>query len=411
MLGKTAANEPGTQVVSVVCALYIIGYAGYCFGSNDYIRQARYLVYVIPLVLLASPLLERVPRLNTPAIVLFIAYVLFGCVSYLVGRTDTAIFINDFVIIALILLCFVPKLTVEPRHIRTVFILSAVYFFAAYFLTENREIRLLQMLEGGTGSALHGGYDSDAGGLIPPLYVVFFHSVGARLEFLVAMAMCLVGGKRIAIIAALIGIVFLVLLQRVSAFDKSRNRAIALCLTLAIVNLVGANLPLIVDHVYAELRPDAHVEHIMLGRYHIGQEIMRSLGNRSWSETLAGAGPGSANELAGLLTDGVLGQPHNDWLKILFDYGILGSAAITILMAMMFSSSKTAAAVGLSSAIIMLTDNVIMYLFYQFPIVLMIAFCAQVKASRSAKPNERQSPVLGTQRWRPGTRSSAGGAL
>jgi hypothetical protein len=49
---------------------------------------------------------------------------------------------------------------------------------------------------------------------------------------------------------------------------------------------------------------------------------------------------------------------------------------IMMFMSLVFSSSKCGAVVALANATIMVTDNVEMYLYYQVPIVLMLAFSA-----------------------------------
>jgi hypothetical protein len=60
----------------------------------------------------------------------------------------------------------------------------------------------------------------------------------------------------------------------------------------------------------------------------------------------------------------------------IYDYGILGSIAITAFIALVFSTSATGAVIAIASAVLMMTDNVVMYLYYQFPIVLMVGYSA-----------------------------------
>jgi hypothetical protein len=120
----------------------------------------------------------------------------------------------------------------------------------------------------------------------------------------------------------------------------------------------------------------ADIEEIMLGRHAIGVEMTRVIGSRSAVESLIGVGPGCADDLASIVTSGTLTLPHNDWLKLLYDYGIVGSFIMTMLMAFVFSSSKPGAIIALANGTVMITDNVQMYLYYQFPIVLMLAYAA-----------------------------------
>jgi hypothetical protein len=377
------------QIVWVACIVYVLGYAGYCFNFNESIKPARYLVYAVPLILVASPLLERIPRCNKPAEWYLLTYLYLGCIGYVTYVRDTDSFWNDFGIVALIILSFVPVIDVSVRQIRFVFFCTAVYFVAAYVLTEHQGLRVLQLLETGIIARAPPGtaYDSDTGGLIPPMYAVFYYTIGARLEFMVALVMCFVGGKRISLVAMLVGLAAVSLFQRVPALNESRNRFLVLFTVLVAINIVGANLPSIVEHGYWAIRPDAHIEEIMLGRQEIGSTLIDVIENRSWVEWLIGSGPGCANALAGLITNGSVTHPHNDWLKLLFDHGILGSILITTFMALIFSSSKIGAGIALANAVIMLTDNVAAYLFYQIPIVLILGFSALQESRRSETEN------------------------
>jgi hypothetical protein len=216
-----------------------------------------------------------------------------------------------------------------------------------------------------------------------------------------------VGGKRISLVAVLVGLVAVSLFQRVSALNDNRNRFLVLFAVLAAINIMGSNLLSIVEYGYWSIRPDAHIEEIMLGRHEIASSMTQVIENRSWVELLFGSGAGSANALAGFITNGRVTHPHNDWLKMLFDYGILGSGLITIFMALIFSSSKTGAAIGLANAVVMLTDNVAAYLFYQVPIVLMLAFSALQESRRSETENALGAGFASA----PGSRGKTAGAM
>jgi hypothetical protein len=397
------------QVVWIACIAYVLGYAGYCFGFNESIKPLRYLVYAVPVILILSPLLERIPRCNRPAELYLVTYLYLGCIGYMTYVRDTDSYFNDFGITALIILSFVPVIDVSARQIRIVFFCTAIYFVANYALTKHEGVRVLQLLESGILARVPPGtaYDSDTGGLIPPVYAVFYYAINARLEFMVALVMSFVGGKRISLVAVLVGLVAVSLFQRVSALNDNRNRFLILFAVLAAINIMGSNLLSIVEYGYWSIRPDAHIEEIMLGRHEIASSMTQVIESRSWVELLFGSGAGSANALAGFITNGRVTHPHNDWLKMLFDYGILGSGLITIFMALIFSSSKTGAAIGLANAVVMLTDNVAAYLFYQVPIVLMLAFSALQESRRSETENALGAGFASA----PGSRGKTAGAM
>src|SRR6266436_8578323 len=375
-------------VVSIACAVYLVGYAGYCFGES--LGSLRYLVYAVPPILVASLTLQSSPTSNKAATVFFLTYLSLAPLGYLTGVKDTDFFFNNFIIMVLIIVSFVPTINVGIEHIRVVFLCSLAYFFLAYSLTEHGGVRLFQILESGTGSGLEDGYDNHQGGLLGPIYAVFLYAIGAKIQFLLALVMSLLGGKRIGVIAILVGLASIFLFRKAAALKIRRNRFIFLLATLGVINIAGSNMFYLSQYSYESLRMTVPIEEIMLGRYAIGSEMTRIIDSRSAVESLIGFCPGGADALATLVSSGTLKEPHNDWLKILYDYGILGSIAITAFIALVFSTSATGAVIAIASAILMTTDNVVIYLFYQFPIVLMVGYSA-LRESRAQGTVQRSS--------------------
>lgn len=361
-------------VVSIACAVYLVGYAGYCFAES--LGSLRYVVYAVPPILVASLMLQRTPTSNKAAMVFFLTYLSLAPLGYLIGVKDTDFFFNNFIIMVLIIVSFVPTINVGVEHIRFVFLCSVVYFVLAYSLTGHGGVRLFQILESGTGSGLEDGYDNHQGGLLGPIYAVFLYAIGAKIQFLLALVMSLLGGKRIGVVAILVGLASIFLFRKAAALKKRRNRFIFLLATLGVINIAGSNMFYLSQYTYESLSMSVPIEEIMLGRYVIGSEMARVIDSRSAVEALIGFGPGGADALATLVSSGTLKEPHNDWLKIHYDYGILGSIAITVFIALVFSTSATGAVIAIASAILMTTDNVVMYFFYQFPIVLMVGYSA-----------------------------------
>jgi hypothetical protein len=361
-------------VVSIACAVYLVGYAGYCFGES--LASVRYLVYAVPPILVASLALQRTPTSNGAATAFFLTYLSLAPLGYLIGVKDTGFFFNNFIIMVLIIVSFVPTINVGIEHIRVVFLCSLAYFFLAYLFTEHGGVRLFQILKSGTGSGLEDGYDNHQGGLVGPIYAVFLCAIGAKIQFLLALVMSLLGGKRVGVIAILVGLVSIFLFRKAAALKKRRNRFIFLLATLGVINIAASNMIYVSEYSYESLRMSVPIEEIMLGRYAIGSEMTRAIESRSPVESLIGFGPGGADGLATLVSAGTLKEPHNDWLKILYDYGILGSIAITAFIALVFSTSATGSVIAIASAILMTTDNVVMYFYYQFPIVLMVGYSA-----------------------------------
>src|SRR6266851_3779583 len=261
-------------VVSIACAVYLVGYAGYSFES---LGSLRYLVYAVPPILVASLALQHTPTSNKAAMVFFLTYLLLAPLGYLIGVKDTDFFFNNFIIIVLIIVSFVPTINVGVEQIRFVFLCSVVYFVLAYSLTEHGGVRLFQILESGTGSGLEDGYDNHQGGLLGPIYAVFSYAIGAKIQFLLALIMSLLGGKRIGVIAILVGLASIFLFRKAAALKKRRNRFIFLLATLGVINIAASNMIYISQYSYESLRMSVPIEKIMLGRYAIGSEMTRAI--------------------------------------------------------------------------------------------------------------------------------------
>jgi O-antigen ligase len=367
--------------VSIACIAYLIGYAGYAlFGhkpdepSPSSLAVIRYLTYVAPLILVAPIFTQRATPINTSVCAYLFTYLAFCAVDYLIGVRDVDYFVGDVTIISLIIVGFLPKIEVTLEQIRLLLLVSLAYFAVAYIVSARQDIRLLQMITTGSDSGLE-GYDNNQGGLVGPVYTLFFYAIGARLEFGLALIMSLLGGKRIVALSLIVAIVAIFLLNRAFAPKSRLLRFVTLLLGLSAINVIGSNLILISDYLYGSLGMTGSIETVMLGRHQIGVDLTYAISNRPLLETLVGYGPGAANEVATYIARGSLTLPHNDWLKILYDYGILGSIFVTFIIAVIFSTSVAAMALALMTAVIMTTDNVTVYLFYQFPVALMIAYC------------------------------------
>ena len=91
---KTPNWAVSNQAVWIVCIIYLVAYSG-CYLHNE----IRYLMYTIPLILLAYLFYERTPGTTVPAEVSLLTYVLVGVIWLLAGVKDSFLFWNDFIII------------------------------------------------------------------------------------------------------------------------------------------------------------------------------------------------------------------------------------------------------------------------------------------------------------------------
>lgn len=388
-------HPSGAALLALAGVIYALAYAGYGFGPNSTVQDLRYLAYALPFSLWLAWTFGGPMHVNTAAVCYLVAYLLMTGLSLLAGPGMRQPFWSDFISTTLILALFVPRLNVQLWHLRLVLILTAVLFALSFILSESKDIRLLHILSSAAGAASEEGFDNDAGGLVGPVLAVFFYAIGARLEFVTALAISIVGGKRIAIVAIVIALVAFYVVTRMPVLRSNRARFIALLLALSAINVVSCNLQAVSETAYHLLRPDAAMEQIMLGRYAITAEMTRLIAERPTTEWLLGTGPGSARSLATLVTDGTLTLPHNDWLKLHFDLGVVGSVLGTVLMAGVFCSSPLSFCLALGVGVMMMTDNVAIYIYYQFLLALFIAYGARYPAAATSSSVEQRTQITG----------------
>jgi O-antigen ligase len=130
------------------------------------------------------------------------------------------------------------------------------------------------------------------------------------------------------------------------------------------------------------------------GRRYMAEVLLLEIANKPW----LGHGANASEEIILKLSNGQLTHPHNDWLRFLYDYGIVGTALflLTIIVQVRNLLKKArhsegeirtfffaAASTFLPFTLIMFTDNIVLYAaFYgnlQFTIIG-LAYAAEKRA-------------------------------
>lgn len=356
-------------VVTLVCGLYVPAWMGLLFAGA--VDPLRYIFYGLPLLLAASVLFQRSPNVRGASVLMLFAFSLMVAVDLLLLRAHPDRAAVNAGIIMLLIAGLIPRLVVSERQIKLLFLATILIALLHFLASGHSSIRILDLIRTGTGSALSTAYNSHEG-LLSSLYTLFFYATGQTTWAGLAALGMVMGGKRIGILALLLAITFYWIMSRQLPEQTRSGRFAVLLATLAAINITALNLPQLSGAIYNFMQLDVHIEEVMLGRHDMGVELVRELGSRSFGTWLFGAGPGFADALAMRIEGQEL--PHNDWLKILFDYGVLGSVVFTIFVAFVFSTTPLASALAVLSAIIMMTDNILVYPFYQIPAAMMLAY-------------------------------------
>ena len=110
---------------------------------------------------------------------------------------------------------------------------------------------------------------------------------------------------------------------------------------------------------------------ISLGRYDIALMLWSRLDDASVLNWLIGFGAGAADSVL----EAAHLNPHNDWLKILFDYGVIGFLVIHAVFFLIFARHRLGLMIYLYNTVLMMTDNVFIYM-YHYPFIALM-MCAE----------------------------------
>jgi hypothetical protein len=115
---------------------------------------------------------------------------------------------------------------------------------------------------------------------------------------------------------------------------------------------------------------DSSADAVSLGRYDIALMLWDRLHHSGPLNWLIGFGPGAADAIVENYT--ILQNPHNDWLKILFDYGAIGFVAIHSILFANLARHRLGLMIYIYTATLMVTDNVFIYMFYHAYVALIM---------------------------------------
>ncbi|GAA0606128.1 hypothetical protein GCM10009416_49270 [Craurococcus roseus] len=116
---------------------------------------------------------------------------------------------------------------------------------------------------------------------------------------------------------------------------------------------------------------------LSLGRYELAIKLWDEMESGSLLNRMVGFGPAAADTMleSYAVLEGSEVNPHNDWLKILFDYGMAGFVAMHVVLFLNLARHRLGLMLYLYTASAMVTDNVLIYMFYH-PFIALV-MCAE----------------------------------
>lgn len=204
-----------------------------------------------------------------------------------------------------------------------------------------------------------------------PLGVVFLYYFHERkwVRTFIALFLLFAAFKRIALFAAFIAVFIDIGFRLLGGRGIDKYAAAAFVLVCSLVALLSDQLFSLFIDVFAPQGLDAN--DISVGRFQLATLLWDHVANHGSSHTVFGFGPGAADDLIDRKGH-IATNPHNDWLKLFFDYGIVGFAGAHVVLFILHARNTLGLMIYIYSAVLMMTDNTLIYTFYFVFVFLMM---------------------------------------
>ena len=343
-------------------------------------EAGKYIIYTLPLTLSAAYLYfnDGVVRWYRPAVISLGLYLACALTAMLVNSWYDFLAVRDVAIIGGYLFLFTlwfraPASTAD---------------FCLFVLAVGM---VIEAVVDGVGESVdlfgsNGILESTLAFPIGVVMLYYLHS-GQRGRAVLAGILLFLAFKRITFVGVVLaaGLDF-VLFNRYMPRALARVSAVCLVLTLSMAAVFSSEIFAFVA-TWLDL-PATTANGISLGRHDIATRLWGGLNTRSFVGWLFGAGPGAADAVV-IASDAGLQNPHNDWLKVLYDYGIIGFIVVHMVLYRTLTEHRLGLMLYVYGATLMMTDNIFIYMFYHPFVMLMLS------AARRA-PGEAMQPARST---------------
>lgn len=333
----------------------------------------RYLVYLCPALLLIEAVLRkaRFPWGPTLALLSFFGF----AIATILSGTPSSFFARDFLTVLLIVAPFLARYKVDSRVAPALLVSAAICGIDA-FQKGGGQLGELGISLGQSRAVLETTF-----GLLTPLLALYFYHRGRNSLALVSIVLSILMFKRIAILA--ITISFLASIAYYWAKGSS-SRVLITGVVAATVILICIG-SVFINSIYEFIHPYfveltgeySSINNFTSGRHEIYNYLWKSrLDYQSLGQWIFGNGIGTTADMmneSAVTSFAHVSLLHNDWLRILIDYGVIGIVIVLSSVLIVGSRSPFALGAALYTAILFATDNVSMYVFYWTFLFILLA--------------------------------------
>lgn len=316
-----------------------------------------YLSGIFHLVAWATLLADKKRTLNVYALGTLLLYAFWLYLQkVIIYPSEKFLFTRDALIIATPLLICLTRLKFKPWHVHFIFL----GVFLCFLLWNNFEIELTTVR-----SLIFSDYNSLQEyhyGVIIGLIGLYYLNTRRFIFLLLVLFLAVLSHKRVIFFGMAIAVCINIAYYAIDKFPLPYIRKAFLIAVFAIFAAIGLNLERVTEYGlekmgYAEeIEPD----NFLMGRITLFKTLQQGISHNNDRNDWIGNGAGQADEYLRIHLDSKWTpdeesvNPHNDFLKVVYDYGYLG-------LALLFLYLITLGDFNLKNRL---------YLFYTFPVLL-----------------------------------------
>jgi hypothetical protein len=327
--------------------------------------NVRYVLYGLPVALILLHVAHRQLQieLEPRALYAFLIYAAMVGASVLHSGSLGDLALRDMLIIGSYLLLFAFRYRAPPA---TIDVALAGLFICMLAEHRSEGIHLTVNLLGSTGIM--------ESSFAFPIGLILLYYVQARRWRAAAITAILLfmAFKRIALLGAVAAITFDRGLALVGMAAAGRVLAPAIVLLCSLGSLFSVQIFAMLATLTGGENVSANS--ISLGRFEFAEALWRALGKASPGTHLFGFGPGAAETYVHAALG--LSNPHNDWLKLFFDYGFFGFVGFSIILFIVFPKNAFGRMLYIYTGVLFISDNTLIYTFHQVILVLVVQAAA-----------------------------------
>lgn len=330
--------------------------------------QVRYAIYAYPVVSILR-VFSVEPSIDRYFVMAFLGYALIILLSILSSGNIDARGLENAIFISVPIMAFFVSCVRDEKAVGILATMIGV-FSVFYFL--NLFLRGDFIFDLGESRST---FETTLSFIFAPIALFYYFNGNNKVSF-IFFILTIVGSKRIALLGLIFGYIYLFIAKR-GGF-RSKSMRVPMIFLFMVIGFYAINILPIANLIIETLDINMSVNQFTQGRAVMSYALNEELNNRPILGSIFGSGPGTSDIIAQQASSGLLNLPHNDFLKIIIDYGYFGFTVISILLSVIFSRTHLGVGLFLFLIVCYISDNLLVYA----SVMTVVYFCFMVDLSR-----------------------------